>query len=65
MTLSNIDILIYVNLDTFKTLSQIVTIITISMLKPIVNVKAVICRKQISVEGDCHCCHRPSSNWET
>ena len=31
MTLSNIDILIYVNLDTFKTLSQIVTIITISM----------------------------------
>jgi len=21
--------------------------------------------KQISVEGDGHCCHRPSSNWET
>jgi len=26
---------------------------------------AVICQKQISVEGDGHCCHRPSSNWET
>jgi len=21
--------------------------------------------KQISFEGDGHCCHRPSSNWET
>jgi len=21
--------------------------------------------KPISVEGDGHCCHRPSSNWET
>jgi len=21
--------------------------------------------KQISVEGNGHCCHRPSSNWET
>src|SRR6218665_2905648 len=28
-------------------------------------VRAVICQKQISVEGDGHCCHRPSSNWET
>src|SRR6218665_2533745 len=27
--------------------------------------RAVICQKQISVEGDGHCCHRPSSNWET
>ena len=27
--------------------------------------RAVICRKQISVEGNGHCCHRPSSNWET
>src|SRR6218665_3376702 len=25
---------------------------------------SVICQKQISVEGDGHCCHRPSSNWE-
>src|SRR6218665_3771358 len=23
------------------------------------------CQKQISVEGNGHCCHRPSSNWET
>ena len=28
-------------------------------------VRAVICQKQISVEGDGHCCQRPSSNWET
>src|SRR6218665_1337837 len=27
--------------------------------------RAVICQKQISVEGNGHCCHRPSSNWET
>src|SRR6218665_1017322 len=27
--------------------------------------KAVVCQKQISVEGNGHCCHRPSSNWET
>src|SRR6218665_1918749 len=27
--------------------------------------RAVICQKLISVEGDGHCCHRPSSNWET
>src|SRR6218665_2592626 len=27
--------------------------------------RVVICQKQISVEGDGHCCHRPSSNWET
>src|SRR6218665_808714 len=26
---------------------------------------AVICQKHISVEGDGHCCHRPSSNWES
>ena len=24
-----------------------------------------ICKKQISVEGNGHFCHRPSSNWET
>src|SRR6218665_3735302 len=29
------------------------------------KLRAVICQKQISVEGDGHCCHRPSSNWET
>src|SRR6218665_4192484 len=28
-------------------------------------IRAVICQKQIYVEGDGHCCHRPSSNWET
>ena len=28
-------------------------------------VRAVICQKQISVEGNGQCCHRPSSNWET
>src|SRR6218665_1686979 len=27
--------------------------------------RAVICQKQISDEGNGHCCHRPSSNWET
>src|SRR6218665_15443 len=27
--------------------------------------RAVICQKQISVESNGHCCHRPSSNWET
>src|SRR6218665_1303659 len=27
--------------------------------------RAVICQKLIFVEGDGHCCHRPSSNWET
>src|SRR6218665_3440774 len=27
--------------------------------------KAVICQKQISVEGNGYCCHRPSSNWGT
>src|SRR6218665_2336907 len=27
--------------------------------------RAVICQKQISFEGNGHCCHRPSSNWET
>src|SRR6218665_2357056 len=27
--------------------------------------RGVICLKQISVEGNGHCCHRPSSNWET
>ena len=26
--------------------------------------RAVICQKQISVEGNGYCCHRPSSNWE-
>jgi len=29
------------------------------------KLRAVICQKQISVEGDGHCCQRPSSNWET
>src|SRR6218665_2256289 len=25
----------------------------------------ILCQKLISVEGDGHCYHRPSSNWET
>src|SRR6218665_1870644 len=33
--------------------------------QPKINIRAVICQKQISVEGNGHCCHRPSSNWET
>src|SRR6218665_4221832 len=28
------------------------------------RLRAVICQKQISVEGNGHCCHRTSSNWE-
>lgn len=27
--------------------------------------RAVVCQKIISVDGDGHCCHRPTSNWET
>ena len=51
------------HLDTFKTVLVIsITSIRRNYLK---NNRAVICRKQISVEGNGHCCHRPSSNWET
>src|SRR6218665_3997497 len=60
-------------LSTFSFFPQLNTFIT---LKPMLyetevhsasqlSIRAVICQKQISVEGNGHCCHRPSSNWES
>src|SRR6218665_576628 len=31
----------------------------------VLSCSAAICHKLISVEGDGHCCQRPSSKWET
>ena len=36
-----------------------------TFIRDFIMIRAVICQKQISVEGNGHCCHRPSSNWET
>src|SRR6218665_3032701 len=60
-------------LSTFSFFPQLNTFIT---LKPMLyetevhspsqlSKRAVICQKQISVEGDGHCFHRPSSNGQT
>ena len=61
-----IDNIIVIVIDTFKVHSTVAinSIIQKTFLLPAIY-RAELCQKQISVKDNGHCCHRPSSNWET
>src|SRR6218665_2397164 len=63
------NVTINIPIPTFDSPTQVISvdnwIVVQQRIDSSTDFRTVICLKQISVEGNGHCCHRPSSNWET